>query len=545
MKYYLGLDLSTQQLKCTLINETHAIVFEDAVNFGRDLPKYNTENGAVLHGDDIVTSPPLMWVEAMDMLLSRLAKTPYISNIMAISGAGQQHGTVYWKDMQLLEELDPTRTLTDQLDNAFSIEQSPTWQDSSTTKQCRDLEASVGGPEELARLTGSKAYERFSGNQIAKIYQDKKQQYNNTECISLVSSFMATLLLGRLAPMDAADASGTNMMDIRTHQWIDHLLEQCGGPDLRHKLRLQPEEVVHPLAPINRYYVERYGLNSGCQIMPFTGDNSSTQVAMNLQLGDCVVSLGTSDTVLVSLKEAEPTTESHLMAHPTDKSAYMGMLCYKNGSLTRQHFRDIYADGNWDTFSDLLKATPMTSRYMGFYYWMQEIIPFAKGVYRFDQGKLLDGDFIMCDDDNATVAGVNIRCMIESQFLSMRVRLERMMGGANSSNQSQTLKRILATGGASANHSLLQILSNVFGVSIYKNQEGSNSASLGGALLAKYGTLSKTTTFDDMVKQHQRPNNELELICQPDLLATSHYTSLLDEYIRLEDLVINQFSFSH
>lgn len=74
---------------------------------------------------------------------------------------------------------------------------------------------------------------------------------------------MATLLLGKLGPMDAAEASGTNMMDIRTHQWVDQLLEQCGGPDLRHKLCLQPEEVVHSLAPIHSYYVERYGLNPG------------------------------------------------------------------------------------------------------------------------------------------------------------------------------------------------------------------------------------------------------------------------------------------
>lgn len=65
--------------------------------------------------------------------------------------------------------------------------------------------------------------------------------------------------------------------------------------------------------------------------MPFTGDNSATLVSMNLHLGDCVVSLGTSDTLLVALKQAEPTTESHLMAHPTDSSAYMGMLCYKVG----------------------------------------------------------------------------------------------------------------------------------------------------------------------------------------------------------------------
>lgn len=57
----------------------------------------------------------------------------------------------------------------EQLDNAFSIQQSPIWQDASTTAECRALEKSVGGAEALAKLTGSKAYERFTGNQIAKV----------------------------------------------------------------------------------------------------------------------------------------------------------------------------------------------------------------------------------------------------------------------------------------------------------------------------------------------------------------------------------------
>ncbi|KAI8098885.1 uncharacterized protein BX664DRAFT_288657 [Halteromyces radiatus] len=537
-KYFLGLDLSTQQLKCTVINDNHIIVYEDAVNFGRDLPEYHTNNGAISHGNDVVTSPPLMWVQAMDMLLSRLAKTPYVSNIMGISGAGQQHGSVYWaeKGTHVLKQLDFNKTLVEQLtDGGFAIEQSPIWQDSSTSVQCRQLEAFVGGPDILAQMTGSKAYERFTGNQIAKIHQYHQDQYKNTVWITLVSSFMTTLLLGKLGPMDAAEASGTNMMDIRKHRWLDQLLEFCGGKELRDKLGLQPIDIVHPLGPINTYYVQRYGFNSDCQIMPFTGDNSATLVSMNLRHGDCVVSLGTSDTVLVSLKKAETTTESHLMAHPTDSSAFMGMLCYKNGSLTRQHFRDIYAEHDWDTFNDLLTSTPSTSQYMGFYYWMQEIIPFAKGIYRFNNGELLDDDFTM--DNNSKKSGINIRCLIESQFLSMRVRLERMMGGTT--NQGQ-LQRILATGGASANHTILQVLSDVFGIPVYKKKEGSNGASFGGALLAKYGLLSDTISFDDMVHQDD-DDGSLQLICEPNLLMTSDYSRRLDEYTRLENIVLEKY----
>lgn len=178
---------------------------------------------------------------------------------------------------------------------------------------------------------------------------------------------------------------------------------------------------------------------------------------------------------------------------------------------------------------------------------MQEIIPFAKGIYRFDHGKLLNGDFTINGNDSSgseSVAGVNIRCMIESQFLSMRTRLERVMmaSGDNGGDKAtpRGLQRILATGGAAANHTLLQVLSNVFGVPVFKQQEGSNSASLGGALLAKYGTVSDVMTFDAMVKEYQRQGDQLELICRPDRSITTHYTELLAEFIRLENIAVDQ-----
>ncbi|KAG1054122.1 hypothetical protein G6F43_003842 [Rhizopus delemar] len=494
MSYYLGFDLSTQQLKCTIIDEAHGIVLEEAINFDRDLPEFNTKHGAVVN-DDVVTSPTLMWVKALDLLLEKLKSFPHISAIRGISGAGQQHGSVYWNQngLEILKNLDPSKQLVEQLQLAFAIEQSPIWQDASTTAECRALEESVGGAEALAKLTGSKAYERFTGNQIAKIYHKNKESYDKTVCINLVSSFMATLLLGSIGPVDAAEGSGTNMMNIETHRWEKQLLEECGGPDLANKLHSEPVEGGTVLGKINSYYVKRYGFSADCSIMPFTGDNSATLASMNLSQGDCVVSLGTSDTVLVYLKKdkAEPTTESHLMAHPTDIDGYMGMLCYKNGSLARQHIRDNYASRDWEIFNKyLVEKEAATEGYFGFYYWMQEIIPFAKGIYRFKNRQSIE-DF---QDPS-----VNVKAIVESQFLSMKIRLERMGGNT---------KRILASGGAAANRTILQLLSDVFGLPVYR-QKGMNGASLGGALLAKFGT-NKYKSLEEMMKEHSL--NDLELV---------------------------------
>ena len=66
----------------------------------------------------------------------------------------------------------------------------------------------MGGPKALAELTGSRAYERFTGNQIAKIGGADPAAYAATERISLISSMMCSVLLGDYAPIDYSDGCG-------------------------------------------------------------------------------------------------------------------------------------------------------------------------------------------------------------------------------------------------------------------------------------------------------------------------------------------------
>jgi sugar (pentulose or hexulose) kinase len=68
----------------------------------------------------------------------------------------------------------------------------------------------VGGPLALAELTGSRAYERFTGNQIAKIASAPATRgaYASTERISLISSMMCSVLAGDYAPIDFSDGCG-------------------------------------------------------------------------------------------------------------------------------------------------------------------------------------------------------------------------------------------------------------------------------------------------------------------------------------------------
>jgi xylulokinase len=66
--------------------------------------------------------------------------------------------------------MDSNQTLAGQLfPAAFSMAKAPIWQDSSTTEDCERLEEIFGGAQALADCTGSRAHERFTGNQIARV----------------------------------------------------------------------------------------------------------------------------------------------------------------------------------------------------------------------------------------------------------------------------------------------------------------------------------------------------------------------------------------
>lgn len=96
---FLGLDLSTQQLKAIAVSNELGIVHEEVINFDKDLPTFATRGGVTRHEDKLtVTVPTIMWVKAFDLLLDKMKDNGFcFGTVACISGTGQQHGSVYWK----------------------------------------------------------------------------------------------------------------------------------------------------------------------------------------------------------------------------------------------------------------------------------------------------------------------------------------------------------------------------------------------------------------------------------------------------------------
>ncbi|KAD6119587.1 hypothetical protein E3N88_10858 [Mikania micrantha] len=488
---FLGFDSSTQSLKATVLDSNLCILTSEIVNFDSELPHYKTKDGVYrdssIHGR--IVSPTLMWVEALDLILQRLqdSKKVNFNKIVSVSGSGQQHGSVYWKkgSSDILSSLDPKKPLVEQLDQAFSTKESPIWMDCSTTEQCRAIENAVGGPLELSKLTGSRAYERFTGPQIRRIFETQYEVYDDTERISLVSSFVASILIGKYACIDHTDGAGMNLMDIKQRIWSKQALEAT-APDLEEKLGklAAAHDVAGLIAP---YFVQRFQFNKECLVIQWSGDNPNSLAGLTINRpGDLAISLGTSDTVFGITIDHTPSLEGNVFPNPVDPESYMVMLCYKNGSLTREDIRDRCADKSWDVFNQYLKqAPPLNGGKLGFYYKDHEILPpLPIGYHRYTlenfKGDTLDGvvEHEVKDDFDPPS---EIRALVEGQILSMRCHAERF-------GMPSPPKRIIATGGASANHSILSTIASIFGCNVYTVQRP-DSASAGAALRAAHGWL--------------------------------------------------------
>ena len=173
---YLGFDLSTQQLKALAVTSDLKVVYEAQFDFDVDSKGFDVEKGVQTNEEECeVFAPVALWLHALDGVLQRLSDQGIdFSRVRGISGAGQQHGSVYWsrEGEKALQSLDKNKSLEEQLEQAFSYPFSPNWQDASTQKECDAFDEYLGGPDQLALITGSKAHHVIVSQGIGVIWID-------------------------------------------------------------------------------------------------------------------------------------------------------------------------------------------------------------------------------------------------------------------------------------------------------------------------------------------------------------------------------------
>jgi xylulokinase len=260
--------------------------------------------------------------------------------------------------------------------------------------------------------------------------------------------------------------------------------------------------------------VKKYGFHPNAKVLVWSGDNPCSVIGLGLiKEGTVAISLGTSDTLFGYMKRCrvDERGEGNVFGAPTGD--YMTLICFKNGSLARERVRNMY-HLDWNGFNEALVSTPPGNRGAIMLPWFEaEIVPRVNrpGIHRFD----LD----------PKDAAANCRAVVEAQMMSMRLHSQWM---------EVRPKQIFATGGASTNTAILQIMANVFDCPVVRI-EVNNSAALGAALRAAHGWLAhsgKKPHWQNVVAGFTDPLPHSEV--RPMARSARVYGHLMEKYINHE-----------
>lgn len=456
----LGLDCSTQSLSALILDtQAGTIVTQSSVNFEANLPQHQTTSGFVRGDHDgEVFSSPLMWLDALDLLLSRLVDEGMdLSQITAISGSGQQHATVYLNSTfsDTLAALDPQSDLSSQLAPCLSRSLSPIWMDSSTSEECAEIAAAMGGDEEMGRRTGSTTTQRFSGPQIRRFFKQSPDAWAATDRIHLTSSFLASVLAGKSVAIDHGDGAGMNLMNLRSGEWDETALAAT-APGLAEKL--PPLAASSTVAgTLANYFVEKYHFSPEAKIILWSGDNPCSLVGMGAASpGKIVISLGTSYTLFAAMDQprTDPDGYGHVFGNPCGN--FMSLICFHNGALCSERLKNSLGL-SWEEFDQHASVPPTSDSQPSLPFFEAEITPLAPAA-----------------PQDATT----IRSLLDGQFLNMLARSQWMGTVPNS---------IYVTGGTSQSHGVCQTIANIFNANVQR-METNASAALGAAMRAGHAT---------------------------------------------------------
>ncbi|KAG8727728.1 hypothetical protein FRC11_012596 [Ceratobasidium sp. 423] len=413
MAHYLGLELGTEHVRATVVDEGLDVVFSAAVEFDTDLAEFQTRGGLFTAPGDVCTTSVEMWLKALDILLSKLKTGVDLGRIRAVGGCAQ-HAAVWCTAAaeSHISGLDHTKTLHAQLGSpsTLALVHTPVTQDTSTATQARTIETALGGPDALAQRLGTAT--PTTAAQAIKIREGNPDAWTHTSRVILASAFLASLFVGSWAPATEAEAVATGFWNVERGAWDDEVLELVGGGSKEEGERLKGMlGTVCPsgtttVGAVSAYFCQRYGFGPDTPVAPFTSDHLATYLSLSACLSssptqatpDAILAFGPMDVLLSPVPSSVPSPPPRsrhytLLPHPCTPKSYITVLASRNGDVPRALVRDMYTK-SWAAFDRLVSVVPpggaigLDDKLFSFWMLQPEGPPFdhVKGIFRFETG---------------------------------------------------------------------------------------------------------------------------------------------------------------
>jgi len=442
MNYVIGIDLGTSAVKALLVDQKGRVVAEasEAMPLYHDRPGYSEQD-------------PDDWVRQTKKAIQSLIHQSKVASkaIKGLSFSGQMHGLVL-----LDKDMKPLRRAI-------------LWNDTRTTRECRDIEKQVG-LEVLLAITKNRALEGFTLPKLLWVKKHESDTFQQAATFLLPKDYVRYQLTGKIG-MDLSDAAGTLLLDVTNRRWSADIIEKL---DIDQALCPPIIEAEACVGHLTQTVANEMGLTEGTLVFAGGADNACGAVGSGiLTEGKTMCSIGTSGVVL----SYEPSGDQdfsgkvHYFNHAKRGGFYtMGVTLAAGYSL--DWFKKTFVkEVSFEALFQHIKEVPVGSKGLLFTpYIVGERTPHADSSIR---ASFVGVDAVHTKWDFA-------RAVIEGITFSLNESLHILR------ESGKTIDSVVAIGGGAKSEEWLQIQADVFDTSIVKlkNEQGPG---MGAAMLAAVG----------------------------------------------------------
>ena len=270
---------------------------------------------------------PRDWWRASAGAVRQVLQTVAAKEIAGVGLSGQMHGAT------LLDEKDEV------------VRPAIIWCDVRTEKQCRELTEKIGA-ERLIELTLNPALTGFTLPKLLWVREVEPQLWARVRRVLLPKDYIRFCLTGEYAT-DAADASGTLLLDVAQRKWSAEMLQAA---EIDAALLPQVFESPDVSGVVSASGAAATGLREGTPVVAGAGDQAAGAVGLGIvRPGAVSATIGTSGVVFAATEQPalDKKGRVHTFCHAVPGRWHV-MGVTQAAGLSLRWFRDTFGAGSDD-----------------------------------------------------------------------------------------------------------------------------------------------------------------------------------------------------
>ena len=439
-KLLIGIDSGTQSTKALVVDANSGKVL------GSGSAKYDLLPGLPPGAKE---QHPETWRKATAAAIKAALKQAKAKagEVKAIGVSGQQHGFV---------PLDKTGNV---------IRPAKLWCDTSTSPECEEITAKLGGVKKTISAVGNAILPGFTAPKILWLKKHEPKNFARLATVLLPHDYLNFWLTGERV-MEYGDASGTALLDVRNRKWSADALKAIDA-DLAAKL---PPLISsdQPAGKLSAKTAKQLGLDAGVLVSAGSGDNMMGAIGTgNTRPGIVTASFGTSGTIYACAAKPIVDPEGEIAAFCDSANRWLPLLCTMNVTVATEMVRKDFGLDH-AAFEKLAAKAPAGCDGLS-------LLPYLEGERT---PNVPDGTGVYLGVNTRTFTAHHFaRAAMEGVTLGMNYGLRRL------AELGVKAKQIRVTGGGANSKFWRQIMADVFNAEVVTLAVGEGAA-YGAALQA-------------------------------------------------------------